>query len=547
MGPWLAEHPSAGAIVLLAICIAAGLALGHVRVRGVGLGVAGVLLVGLGLSASGVIVDANVLKFARDLGLVLFVFCVGLQIGPGFFVSLKRAGLGLNIIAAGIVLLGAGIMLAIIKLGLLNLQDGLGVLAGATTNTPSLAAGQAAMSERGLDPGASTAGYAFAYPLGVLGTIGVMIGSARLARVLPSLQPPTQSAPAPAESVGHATIEVSNPSVAGIELRRLGIIHSLGVVLTRHLSGQHVSVPTGETRLQLGDLVLAVGGRAEIDQLIILLGRASETDLRMHSGQVAAQKLVVTRIEVVGQSMLELDLVRRFGVQISRVERAGVEMAARGELVVQFGDVLTAVGPEDALPRVRALVGNSQRALNQPHLIPMFLGICCGVLIGSIPIPLPGLSTPIKLGLAAGPMLVALLFARLGRLGPMICSMPAPANAAIRETGIALFMASVGLLSGGAMLEAIHGTAVLTWLACALAVVLLPLLVGAVVARVWLNLDGPSTMGLLAGSMTDPPALSLAGELSRNDAPALTYTAVYPLAMVLRIAAMQVIVTIVLG
>ncbi len=547
MSAWFVEHPAAGTLLLLGIAIASGLAIGHIRVRGVGLGVAGVLLAGLGLSAIGVPLDTAMLKFARDLGLVLFVFCVGLQIGPGFFSSLKRAGLRLNIIAAGIVLLGAAMTYALVRFGTVELQPGIGVLAGATTNTPSLATGQATLAERGLEQGASTAGYALAYPIGVLGTIGVMLLSGRIVNRLPTLHNGSPLEPQVPETVAHTNIEVRNPNVADVALRRLGIIHSLGVVLTRHLSGDRLSVPTGDTRLQLGDIILAVGGTDGLDQLEILLGKRSDIDLRIRTGEIASQRFVITRTGVVGQTLRELNLARRFGVKVSRIERSGIEMSARADTALQFGDVLTVVGPEEALPRARALLGNSQRALNQPHLIPMFLGIALGVVIGSAPIPIPGLASPLKLGLAAGPMLVALTFARLGRLGPLICAMPAPANFALRETGIALFMASVGLLSGGAMLEATQSGDILLWIAMALGVVLLPLIAGAVAARVWLNLDSASMMGLIAGSMTDPPALALAGEISGSDAPALAYTTVYPLTMVLRIVCMQVIVVAFLG
>lgn len=548
MGDLFASPTSAGTIVLLSICAAVGMLVGKLRVRGVGLGVAAVLLAALLATRFKPAISHDVLHFARDLGLVLFVYSLGTQIGPGFFSALRRGGLRANVVAAVIVLLGTLLTFVFVRFGLLRLDTAVGVLAGSTTNTPSLAAGQAALTQAQVGASASTASYALVYALGIGATIAVMLFSRGVIAKIPVRRSVEPHAPAGSYPVlVHANIDVTNPQAAGVPLRKFSLIHSGGVVLTRHLSGENLSVPTGDTRLKLGDVVLAVGPEEAVDQVRMMLGEESGTNLREMPGPIEVKKLAVTRADVVGKTLRELNLNRRLGVTVSRLERSGVEMAPNPEIALNFADVLTVVGTQESLAQVQGELGDSRRALQTPQMVPMFAGVALGVLVGSVPIAVPGLSTPIKLGLAAGPMLVGLMIGRMGRVGPLLATMPTAAATALGDLGIALFLASVGLLSGDAIWTGVQSGEAMVWVGLGAVIAGLPLVVGALLSHVWLGMKPAQVMGLLAGSMTDPPALALASEITQNDEPAVTYATVYPLTAVLRVICVQVLVISLVG
>lgn len=548
MGDLFANPSSAGTIVLLSICAALGMLVGKFRVRGVGLGVAAVLLVALLATRFKPALSHEVLHFARDLGLVLFVYSLGTQIGPGFFSALRRGGLRANVVAAVIVLLGTLLTFLFVRFGLLRLDTAVGVLAGSTTNTPSLAAGQAALSQAQVGASSSTASYALVYALGIGATIAVMLFSRAVIAKIPVRRSVEAHAPAGSYPVlVHANIDVTNAQAVGIPLRKFSMIHSGGVVLTRHLSGENLSVPTGDTRLKMGDVVLAVGPEEAVDQVRMMLGEESGTNLREMPGPIEVKKLAVTRAGVVGKTLRELNLNRRLGVTVSRMERAGVEMAPNPDIALNFADVLTVVGTQERLAQVQGELGDSRRALQTPQMAPMFFGVALGVLVGSVPIAIPGLSTPIKLGLAAGPMLVGLIIGRLGRLGPLLATMPTAAATALGDLGIALFLASVGFLSGDAIWTGVQSGEAMVWVGLGAVIAGLPLVVGALLSHLWLGMKPAQVMGLLAGSMTDPPALALASEITQNDEPAVTYATVYPLTAVLRVICVQVLVIALVG
>lgn len=548
MGDLFANPSSAGTIVLLSICAALGMLVGKLRVRGVGLGVAAVLLIALLGTRFKPALSHEVLHFARDLGLVLFVYSLGTQIGPGFFSALRRGGLRANVVAAVIVLLGTLLTFLFVRFGLLRLDTAVGVLAGSTTNTPSLAAGQAALSKTQDGASASTASYALVYALGIGATIAVMLFSRAVIAKIPVRRSVEAHTPAGSYLVlVHANIDVTNAQAVGIPLRKFSMIHTGGVVLTRHLSGEILSVPTGDTRLKMGDVVLAVGPEEAVDQVRMMLGEESGTNLREMPGPIEVKKLAVTRAGVVGKTLRELNLNRRLGVTVSRMERAGVEMAPNPDIALNFADVLTVVGTEERLAQVQGELGDSRRALQTPQMVPMFFGLALGVLVGSVPIAIPGLSTPIKLGLAAGPMLVGLIIGRLGRLGPLLATMPTAAATALGDLGIALFLASVGLLSGDAIWTGVQSGEAMVWVGLGAVIAVLPLVVGALLSHLWLGMKPAQVMGLLAGSMTDPPALALASEITQNDEPAVTYATVYPLTAVLRVICVQVLVIALVG
>lgn len=535
-----------GTLFLLCVVIAAGLAIGSIAVRGIGLGVSGVLFAGLGASSLGARPDPASLHFARDFGLILFVFAIGTQIGPGFFSSLRRSGLRLNLLAAGTVVAGSLLLIAMVRLFGVPGAAAVGLLAGATTNTPSLAAAQSVLRDAGSATDLTTAGYALAYPFGVGGTIiAVMLARwlgapsrGRLASVGKRVELPPR--------VERMNIEVTNANLDNIPIRRLPLIGDGYIVITRQLSGQQLAVPAGDTRVRLGDILLAVGAGDRLDEFRMAVGRESPIDIRDSSAAIVSRRLVVTRREPLGRSIRELGIRTRFGVNISRVQRAGVELTPGPSLSLNFGDTVVAVGPEDRVKELGAALGNEPSALDHTRLVPMFLGIGLGVVVGLIPFSIPGLSFPVRIGLAGGPLLVAIAMARVGLIGPLVCYVPRTANFALREIGIAMFLACVGLSSGGAFVEAVTSASGLAWLGMGALLTLVPLLGLILVCRLWAPIDQHALLGLLAGCMTDPPALAYANLAAKSDGPSTTYATVYPLTMLLRIVCAQIVVALVM-
>jgi len=542
---------AAGAVLVLSIVAALGLALGAVKVRGVGLGIAGVLFVGLAFGHFGVHVEERTREFARELGLVLFVYSIGMQVGPGFLASLRRNGLRLNLLAASVVVLGAAVALVLRFAGGIEAPALVGLLSGATTNTPSLAAAQQALREAIADPAARAAaaklpglGYAVAYPFGVLGIILVMLAVRAGFRI--SLRKETEdlekARAAEAPPLARANLEVANPNLDGMPLAKVPTLDGSGIVVSRVWQEGTLQVPRPETRLRLGDVLLAVGTREELDALRVVVGKESSLDLRRMPSAITSKRLIVTRTAATGRTVATLDFARRFGVQITRVSRAEVEMSATPDFELQYGDTVLAVGEAADIQKVAAELGDSPKSLNYPHLVPMFAGIALGIVVGSVPFSLPGVPSPVRLGLAGGPLLVAIALSRIGTIGPLVWYMPISANYALRETGIVLFLAAVGLGAGDVFVDTlVHGDG-LYWMACGVVLTVVPLLVVAVAARLALGLNYLTLCGLLAGSMTDPPALSFATAVSGSEAPSLAYATVYPLTMILRVLSAQLLV-----
>ena len=542
---------AAGAVLVLSLVAALGLALGSVKLRGLGLGISGVLFAGIAFSHFGVHVDDRTREFARELGLVLFVYSIGVQVGPGFFASLRRHGLRLNLLAAAVVLLGVAVALALRFAGGITPAALVGLLSGATTNTPSLAAAQQALKES-LAGGAALAaaaklpglGYAVTYPFGVFGTIAVMLGvragfRVALKREAEELE---RSRAAEAPPLARANLEVANPNLVGMALERVPLLAASGLVVSRIWQEGTLQVPRPDTRLRLGDVLLAVGPREDLDALRVVVGRESTLDLRSLPSAITTRRLIVTRAAATGRTLGELDFARRFSVQLTRVSRAELEMSAHPGFELQYGDTVLAVGEPGDIQKVGEELGDSPKTLNYPHLVPMFLGIALGIVVGNVPFSLPGVPAPVRLGLAGGPLVVAILLARLGRLGPLVWYMPISANYALRETGIVLFLAAVGLGAGDVFVDTlVHGDG-LYWMACGAAITVVPLVAVALFARLGLGLNYLTLCGVLAGSMTDPPALAFASSVSGSEAPSLAYATVYPLTMLLRVLCAQLLV-----
>ena len=543
----LTEESVARTVILLGVAGAAGTALGRIKIAGVSLGVAGVLFAGLLLGYLKLRIDAHVLEFVREFGLIIFVYTLGLQIGPGFFGSLRARGLTLNAFAAAIVLLGAGITVIWVASGRLGLPAGVGLLSGATTNTPSLAAAQEAFKQLGATEDLAVIqglAYAVAYPFGIIGIILTMVIVRVLFRInvktevaaAERAQQPVQPKPAT------RNFEVRNANLVGRALGKVPSLASSGVVVSRFSRGGVVEVARPETRLQLGDILHAVGPEEGLDELRVVVGAEAGVDLKVVPGAVTNRRLIVTHSAVFGKELAELEFFLQHNVVVTRVTRGGIEFTPQAGLRLQFGDVLMVVGERPQIDLVAATVGNSNKALNSPQPIPFFLGIALGVIAGSFPLAVPGLPAAVKLGLAGGPLVVAILLSRVANTGPLVWYLPTNANLMLREVGITLFLAAVGLKSGEKFVEVLLGGNGLHWFLCGAVVTIVPLLIVGLLARAWKKLNYSELCGLLAGSMTDPPALAFAQQTTGSDAPAVAYATVYPLVMLLRVFSAQLIV-----
>jgi putative transport protein len=543
---YLAQGPVAHAVLAFSLVVALGLALGSLGIHGIRLGTAGVLFAGLFLGQAGLHIDQSILEFARDFGLILFVYTVGLQVGPSFFSSLKRQGLALNALGSSIVLLGGLIVIGLRFLANFSVPAVAGLFSGATTNTPSLAAGQAALlTLKGAPAGSSDIlgmAYAVAYPFGVVGIILTMLLIRRTYSTDPLQEAPVNSDTDNGELPVHVDIEVTNPNVDGIPIRQLPFVEESEVVFSRlHRSGK-VIVPEADSVIRVGDSVRLVGTKAKLSQFETMIGKKSLVSLGDLPSNLTTERLYVTKRLVLGKTLGELNFEHFYGTVATRITRAGIEFAASNQVRLQFGDLLFVVGPVEGVAKVGEMVGNKTEALNSPHIVPVFVGIMLGVILGSLPITLPGMPAPVRLGLAGGPLLIALLLSRIGRIGPLIWYMAPGANLVIREIGIALFLACVGLKSGSRLLEVLLSGNGVSWLLGGAFLTLIPLAVVGLVARRILRIDYPTICGVLAGSMTDPPALAFATSFTKSDRPLTAYAAVYPLVMILRVFLVQILV-----
>lgn len=545
--------PVAWAVLVLSGVGALGLAIATIKFRGIGIGVTGVLFAGILAGHLGIHIDHTTLEFVREFGLILFVFTIGLQLGPGFFASLRKQGLKLNALAAAVVVLG--ILLTLILgnriLGI-DLPAALGLLTGATTNTPSLGALQETLRSLGTtftDKAALPAlAYAAAYPGGVLGIIisllvlrfGFRIDPEREAEVYQSEQKQG------IDPVSRMDVLVKNSNLAGITVGDIPGRKEIGVVVSRirREGSTEVQTATENTVLQLGDVILAIGTRRNLEKFRVIVGVESEVDLIKAPGRVVTRRVAVTRKGVLGKTIDELALDDRYNVTVTRVTRTDIEMTALPQFALQFGDVLQLVGEDEALNKAAKELGNSISALNETNFVPIFVGIALGVLFGMLPLQFPGIPVPVRLGLAGGPLLVAIILSRIGRIGSVIWYMPAIANRAFRELGIALFLACVGLKAGEKFFSTVFSNEGLLWVGAGFAITVIPLLIVGVIARAFLKLNFTALSGLLAGSMTDPPALAFANAVAKSDAPSIAYATVYPLTMLLRIVSVQILVLI---
>jgi len=536
---------------ILALCLVAvtGLLLGRLRLGAVSLGIGGVLFAGIFWGHLGLSVDPEVGHFLREFGLILFVYTIGIQVGPGFFSALRRSGLALNGMAAALVALSV-LVAAAIHVGFnIPLPAVLGLMSGATTNTPSLGAATQMLTTVGAGPEALDLpglGYAVAYPFGILGILLTML----LVRGVLGIQVDREQVAfddaqrAERQEIQTMTVEVANPNIDAVPVKELPGLEAMEIVISRIMRDDTVMVAHGEMPVRVGDVMLLVGRPDRLRDMVRILGRQVETDLKTVPSEVKWRRVVVTRSEVLGKTIGDLDVLHRNDVVISRVTRTGIELTPGARLRLQFGDICTVIGQPANLDAVAGLLGNREQALQQAQILPIFLGIALGVVLGSIPLAVPGMPAPLKLGLAGGPLLVAILLARLGHIGPFVWFMPPSANHALREIGIVLFLGIVGLKAGEDFVSILTEGDGLVWMLLGGVITLVPLLIVGFVARLALRMNYLTLCGLLAGSMTDPPALAFANAIRPSEAPALAYATVYPLVMVLRILAPQILVLV---
>lgn len=539
------------AVLIISLVVSTGLVFGRLQVSGIRLGIAGVLFSGLIFGHYDLTINAEVMHFLREFGLILFVYAIGLQVGPSFVSSFFKYGLRLNGMAASIVVLGALIAVAISKIGDIPMPVAVGLFSGATTNTPSLAAAQQVLSSLpNVDseimklPGL---GYAVAYPFGIIGIILSMLLVKRLFKI--NIDNEAEEFALHQREQAQIPVwedlVVENPNLNGLTIEKIPFFEGMRVVITRilHKGGTEVEIASHDTALMLGDTIRLVGEAEALQRLKMLIGPDAEINLQEIAQNLRSKRLVVTNKSAINQSIGDLCL--RYSVTISRVHRPDVEFTPTNAVHVHFGDELHVVGTEEALDNIEKALGNSLEEMSHPQIMPIFIGITLGVLLGSWPFFLPGVPSELKLGMAGGPLLVAIMLSRVGNWGTLTWHLPKSSNMILKDIGIVLFLACVGLHSGDEFLETLFNGSGFYWMACASLITLLPLVIVALFGRIVFKQNYLSLCGLLAGSMTDPPALAFANNLHSSAAVSISYATVYPMVMILRIMAAQLLVVMV--
>lgn len=542
----------AHAVLILGLTIALGLLLGRIKFGSVSLGITWVLFVGILLSHFGLGIDPQICHFVKEFGLILFVYSIGLQVGPGFFSSLKEGGVTLNSLAVLIILLGCATCYTIHLITGEELTTMIGVLSGAVTNTPGLGAAQQTISDTIAGSADTTnrlaTAYAVAYPLGVVGIIVSMLLIRYFFRIkLDREKVLAERSNAP--KTIRIDLKVCNKGIIGKKIEDIAHITRSKFVVARMIHDGKQQIASGDTELRDGDILRVVISNRDVELVQSLIGESVQLDdkeWQTSSSNLEKRRILVTKSGINGKHIADLHIRESYNVTITRVVRAGIELVATHELRLQMGDVVVVVGRKNDLDQVAAILGDSVRRLDHPNLLPIFIGIFLGVLLGSIPIMLPGVPLPVKLGLAGGPLVVAILMARYGPNYKLVTFTTNSANMMIREIGISLFLAAVGLGAGEGFVSAIANGGY-WWILYGVAITMLPLLITGILARKVFKLDYFSIMGLMSGAMTDPPALAYANSVSTNDRSAVAYATVYPLTMFLRIFTAQILALIALS
>lgn len=542
-------------VALYAFVIAAGVLLGKIKFFGISLGVTFVLFVGILAGHFGFTGNPAIFSFVQDFGLILFVFCIGLQVGPSFFSSFKRGGITLNLLAVGIVFLNIAVALILYFAlqGRVDIPMMVGILCGAVTNTPGLGAANEALQQLHYQGPEIAMGYACAYPLGVMGIILSMIIIRYICRV--DVQRDSDEIQKEEEANPHMkpytiSLKVQNEALSGKTLSQVQNFLARDFVCTRIIQDGHMITPNANTVLRLGDRMFLVCAEDDSEAIMAFIGPKIEQDWDATNQQdkpMVSRRILVTQPNINGKTLGELHFSSMYGVNVTRVNRSGMDLFAARQLRLQVGDRVMVVGPQDAIERVANLLGNQLRRLDHPNIVTIFVGILCGILFGSLPIAIPGMPTPVKLGLAGGPLIISILIGRFGHKVKLVTYTTMSANLMLREVGLVLFLASVGIKAGENFVQmVVEGDGVL-YVGLGFLITFIPLVITGIVARWHHRVNYFTLMGLIAGSNTDPPALAYANQIAGNDAPAVGYSTVYPLTMFLRILTAQLLVLLMAG
>lgn len=541
------DHTPLQAVIVMSVIIAAGLGLGKIKVGGVGLGVTFVFFMGILAGHLGFSIDPAMLSYAESFGLVLFVYELGLKVGPGFFSSFRSGGVGLNLLGLGVILLGTLMAVAFSFAFSMPMSDMIGVLCGATTNTPALGAAQQALEQLGLSAQSAALGCAVTYPLGVVGVILALVVVRKF-----FVRPSDIRSGGSQDEADHtfvAGFSVENPGIDGLTVRDVASAAKGRFVISRLWRDGSVTIPAGDTVLRSGDRLLVVTTDAELPELRIIFGRqedrdynADDIDWNALDSDVVSRHVVVTRPEINGKRLGSLRLRNSYDINISRVTRAGVRLLATPGLILQLGDRLTIVGEQKAIDAVAKLLGNTQATLRDPNLAVIFIGMVLGLIVGSIPIALPGISMPVRLGLAGGPMIVGIL---LGRFGPrlhLVTYTTRSANLMLRGIGLSLYLACLGLEAGAGFFDTIMRADGLVWIGLGFLITIVPVIVMAAWAVRRSRVDFGTACGMACGSMANPMALNYATDTLPGDNAAVAYATVYPLGMFVRVILSQILI-----
>ena len=538
-------------ILLLSFVIAAGIQLGKIKVFGVSLGITLLLLVGIILGHFGFTINHNVIHFFKEFGLILFVYSVGMQVGPGFFSSFKQGGITLNMLACGIVFLGVLTAVILHYATGIPMPTMVGILSGAVTNTPGLGAAQQAFSDmHGVSDNTIALGYAVAYPLGVIGIILSII----LIKYIFRVSFDKENEQLNSEDSSHTneakpiSLIVKNPAIFNKTVAELSnLLEHRDFVISRvwRDSNKQIEIASANTVLQENDKVFVITTETDAETIKTFIGEEIDMErkqwIRMES-QFINRRILITKPELNGKRLGQLKLRKLYGINITRINRAGVDLVAKPGLTLQVGDRVNVVGTETAVSNVEKVLGNSMKRLNEPNLITIFVGIALGIVLGSIPISFPGIPQPVKLGLAGGPLVVAILISRFGYHYKLITYTTQSANLMLREIGITLFLACVGISAGDGFVDTIVNNGGFAWIGYGFIITFVPLMIIGCIGRYFCKVNYFTLMGLIAGSTTDPPALAYSNATAGNDAPSVGYATVYPLTMFLRVLTAQLLI-----
>lgn len=537
-------------VALYAFVITLGVLLGKIKFFGISLGVTFVLFAGILAGHFGFTGNPAILSFLQDFGLILFVYCIGLQVGPSFFSSFKKGGITLNLLAVGVVALNIAVALVCYYAlqGRIEIPMLVGILCGAVTNTPGLGAANEALQQLHYNGPEIAMGYACAYPLGVMGIILSTIVIRYLCRV--DLAEEMKEIQQQEEANPHLkpfslSLEVHNEALNGKTLSQVQSFLARDFVCSRIIQNEHMHTPNSKTELRLGDRMYIICAEDDAEAIVAFIGPRVEQEWGItdqHDKTMVSRRILVTQPSINGKTLGEIHFSSMYGVNVTRVNRSGMDLFASRQLRLQVGDRVMVVGPRDAIERVANLLGNQLKRLDHPNIVTIFAGILCGIIFGSLPIAIPGMPTPVKLGLAGGPLIISILIGRFGYKVKLVTYTTMSANLMLREVGLVLFLASVGIKAGENFVQTVIEGDGLLYVGVGFLITFLPLIIIGAVARWHHKVNYFTLMGLIAGSNTDPPALAYANQTSGNDAPAVGYSTVYPLAMFLRILTAQLLI-----